>query len=255
MSDPIQSPVPKIYTPMPPTPEPKPASKSAAPKQPAVDSDFVPSGPPLKLPTAAASGLPKGVTSADVSTWPMPVLEREALALQAKLAKDPKSVSAAEKNKLLSIEAEITKRQDAAPKLPEPSHPKTGVQLCKRTVDIAVIEYTGLKHHWLKTSKREAGMGPATGGVPGHAGGNNGSLLGPTTWNDHTGESEGVGATCEDLPDVDEDCVDSMALGTKTGRWTPGINDCHTVTQDVIDKCKKKPSPTEATDAADAGVK
>lgn len=258
MADPIQSSTQKLYSPLEPNPPSKPTAKAPHPKQSAVDQQFVPSGPPLKLPPGTFSPLPKGVTSADVSTWPMPVLEREALAIQSKLAKDPKSVTEAEKQKLLAIEAEISKRDAAVPKVPEPSHPKAGVKLCKRIADIPVIEYTGATHHWLKTGKQEAGMGPAGGGVPGHRNGPNGSFLGPTTWNDHTGEADGVGATCEDLPDVDEDCVDAMAIGTPTRRWAPLDNDCHTVTQAVIDKCKKQQPtgvPTEATEAADAGVK
>lgn len=87
-------------------------------------------------------------------------------------------------------------------------------------------------------------MGPEGGGVPGLAGGNNGSYLGKTTLNDHTGRGDVIGSECEELPELDEDCVnDHLIIGTPTGRWAPGLNDCHTVVGAIVAACKKPGTP------------
>lgn len=235
------------YTPAIPTPIPlaKPATPTPATE---------PAAPATPLPAAKSTGGPVcSPATVDVSSWPMPVLERNALALRGRLASDPKSVSKEERDLLARIEAEITERDAAVPELPSKPPPKTGVQVCSRPVDIPVAEYTGLPHKWLKTSSKEVGMGPKGGGVPGHAGGRNGYPLGPTSLNDHTGEHEGVLSVCTDVPDVDEDCVDrELEIGKPTGPWVPSLNDCHTTVDRILDKCKVRPAPSYVE--ADAGV-
>jgi len=229
---------PKYFNPAEPTPL-LPNAKEAKPS--AVNLDAQPtSSTPVVMPKLDNPAI--GGQCIDVAAWPNGLLESNAKALHSRLAKDPKSVTAAEKERLSTIEGELAKRyaKERPPTLQDVTPKKPKVEFCKRNVEIKMLEYTGLKHHWLRTSTKEAGMGPAGAGVPGKANGNNGSLLGPTTINDHTGEWEGVDAICEELPDVDEACVnEKLTLGKPTGRWTPGLNDCHTVTTNIIEDCKK----------------
>ena len=126
-----------------------------------------------------------------------------------------------------------------------------GAYLCKRPANLpgnhSLPRELQLDHHWLKTGKREAGMGAEGGGVPGLA--KSPDLPGtPTAINDHAGQSELADARCEKLPDdVDPACVErELELGTKTGPWLPVINDCQTVAARVIATCTPKPefSPT-----------
>ncbi len=255
-TSPLSSTEKKLHTPI----QPEPLSSTAKPtsparaKSPAVDLEYTPAVPATPIAAAKpASGPECSPATVDVSSWPMPVLERNALALRSRLANDPKSVSKDERDLLARIEAEIIERDAAVPKLPSKPPPKTGVQVCSRPVDIPVMEYTGLPHKWLKTSSKEVGMGVKGGGVPGHAGGRNGYPLGPTSLNDHTGEHKGVLSVCTDVPDVDEDCVDrELEIGKPTGPWVPPLNDCHTVVDAILDECKVKPPPAHVE--ADAGV-
>ena len=44
---------------------------------------------------------------------------------------------------------------------------------------------------------------------------------------------------CEVQGGVDEACVDrELEVGKDTGTWIPGANDCHTVVNDILDKCR-----------------
>lgn len=247
MSEPISclKPDPKYFMPADgPTPLlPKPKESKA----PAMNLDAAPtSAPPVTIPKTSDPAV--GGQSIDVSAWPLKLLESNAKALHAKLAKDPASVTAAEKERLLKIEDELNKRyaKETPPTLGPVVAKDPKVELCKRPVEIKVIEYTGLQHHWLRTSKKEVGIGPHTGGVPGQ-GGNDGYYGVPTTMNDHTGQGDAVDATCVELKDVDEACVnEKLALGTPKGRWIPPLNDCHTVTAKIVDDCTKpKESPVK----------
>ena len=50
---------------------------------------------------------------------------------------------------------------------------------------------------------------------------------------------------CEDLHDVDEECVNrELAIGRHLGRFLPGYNDCQTFAESVFKKCSK-PKPTK----------
>lgn len=123
------------------------------------------------------------------------------------------------------------------------------VQLCKRPAQILGADLldmvTDAKHHWLSTDNFERGMGPATGGVPGHEKSPD-RPLSPTTVNDHTGEKDLANSVCKSPQEwdpvrwaqTDVTCVENeMALGTETGRWIPIFNDCQTWAADVLDKC------------------
>ncbi len=60
--------------------------------------------------------------------------------------------------------------------------------------------------------------------------------------NDHTGASSLPGAECEEIKDVDENCVNKMLdIGSYQGPFGP-IN-CQNVTKDILDSCSTKPKP------------
>lgn len=243
MAEPISSveTKPKYFTAMddPPTP------LSPKPSKPAVDLDY----PLPTAPTAAFKappGSPPSLANVDVSTWPTKLLEQNVGALSKRLATTPSSVTAADREHLAKMEGELSGRyaKEKAPTLQDVSKPTPKVELCKRPADLPGNDLIGgaLRHHWLRTSHVEVGMGPAGGGVPGHAGGNNGSVLGKTTLNDHKGQGDLIDASCEILPDVDEACVEErLKLGTDSGRWAPPLNDCHTVAAKIVKDCKVKP--------------
>jgi hypothetical protein len=246
---------PKYFTPIsgpPPRADGNPVANEPAKKEPAVNLEYVPPAPPAGIKTAAFTDYPKNA-NVDVSTWPQRILERNMDAITARLRNAPSTVTADERRQLSEIEAQLSKLYAAerAPELgPIARDPK--VEVCNRPVEIPIVEHTRLPHRWLKTSHVEAGMGAAAGGVPGHAPGNNGALFGKTTINNHAGESDLPYSTCEELPNVDEACVEErLKLGTPTGRWTPGLNDCHTVVAKIIADCTK---PKTVSSAADAGV-
>lgn len=103
----------------------------------------------------------------------------------------------------------------------------------------SILNGTGLDHRWIKTDTREAGMARKGGDVPGQ--GNNKDWPGvPVEIVDHSGQSGQPGAIPLPYPHpVDEQCVDDQLLpGTDLGRFIPGMNDCHTFTKDVLDKCR-----------------
>jgi hypothetical protein len=115
-----------------------------------------------------------------------------------------------------------------------------GVELCKRTADVPVLHELGLKHHWLRTSTKEAGMGPDDGSVPGDR---VNMPLSQTRLNDHTGRGNLPDATCERVADVDEACVNrELELGKPLGAWTP-TNQCQTYAAGVLDRCSTKVVP------------
>ena len=80
-------------------------------------------------------------------------------------------------------------------------------------------------HTWLKTESKEAGLGPATGTVPGQNAPADLPFV-PTAVVDHTGQSKAPNASCTAIPDEDESCVnEQLRLGKPEGRFVPGIND------------------------------
>lgn len=182
----------------------------------------------------------------DVSKWSSALLEKNYDALRLRAIEDPKSLTAGESKLLEKMEQEMTKRQENVPglKLAPVDPQKKFVELCKSAMDVdeCGLKYSGLQHWWIHTSKKEAGMGPATGGVPGEKGVDNGHIFGKTTINDHSPRHLYADATCTVLPDVDEDCMnEQLEIGKETGRWIPVINDCHSKTEEWIDACRRGP--------------
>lgn len=121
------------------------------------------------------------------------------------------------------------------------------VELCKRTADLPLLGQLGAKHHWLRTPQKEVGMGQNPGQIPGH--GEAPPLGRSTQWVDHSKETE---KDCVVVPDVDAACVErETEFGKDTGEWVPLVNDCHTKTQEVLDKCSTKPRAPAGPDFGD----
>ncbi len=94
-----------------------------------------------------------------------------------------------------------------------------------------------LKHCFIKTDTKEAGMGAARGeGLP------SSPCLGHTqsAIRDHTGQA--VKADCKEVTGVDEGCVNQeLQIGKPTGVWSSD-NNCNTFVDQVLEKCKDKGS-------------
>ncbi len=104
--------------------------------------------------------------------------------------------------------------------------PKGKVYLCKRVAHIPGNVF-GFQHYWIKTDKKEAGMGPEGAGVPGQ--GAKDCPLVRTTVNDHSGECDNPDVVCEEIVGADPDLVNKrLQLGNYQGRWLPLVNDCQT---------------------------
>jgi hypothetical protein len=164
---------------------------------------------------------------------PEPWLDHQAAALRVRLA-SAKSYPdrARDSAELRTVEGELARRTAATRAEVQQAH--GGVMLCKRTADLPVIGSLGLTHWWLETAHKSVGMGQADGTVPGH--GEVGPSNRATRLVDHSSEPR---TDCTGLAGVDEDCVDrELQVGTDTGEWTPGFNDCHTVVTTVVDKCR-----------------
>ena len=117
------------------------------------------------------------------------------------------------------------------------------VQVCRRPADLP-WPLSETDHYWLRTDRYESGMGPAAGGVP--ARNSNYDLPGdPVTTNDHSGESKASDAVCQQLDDVDEQCVnDWIRPGRDLGGFRPD-NNCQTFASTVINACRKADSPQQ----------
>jgi RHS repeat-associated protein len=123
------------------------------------------------------------------------------------------------------------------------------VYLCHRPVQLVGVfsflnNYPNLvTHTWLMTNTVEAGLGRAQGTVPGQNA--PADLPGiKVAVVDHTGESKAPNASCSEIPNEDEDCVDKeLRLGTPEGRFVPGVNDCGTFASRVLNKCDLLPHP------------
>lgn len=125
---------------------------------------------------------------------------------------------------------------DAGPSM-KASELQSQVELCKRAADLPIIGQLGAKHHWLRTANKEVGMGQNPGQIPGHGEAPPVGL--PTQWIDHSKEKD---KQCVVVPAVDAACVErETEIGKDTGQWIPFVNDCHTKTQEVLDKCSTKP--------------
>jgi hypothetical protein len=140
---------------------------------------------------------------------------------------------------------------------------------CKRPTDITFIEFTrkfqesflgpgsgvDLTHHWLRTPTTEAGLGAEGGEVPGRRDSiDDGLDLARHGFraqvNDHSGESERVGAVCTPVPNVDVDCVnEALTIGRPAGRWIPPFSDCQTFARSVVQQCAVPTPAAQPTSA------
>lgn len=116
----------------------------------------------------------------------------------------------------------------------------TGVLRCKRPINISWVGRASTvlpNHNWILTGTAEAGMG-ARCPVPGQG---CSDVPGAQTQTlDHTGQSQTSDASCEIVPDIDEQCVsDAIRPGQSTGRWMPW-NQCQSFADDVLEKCSTK---------------
>ncbi|HVS83943.1 MAG TPA: RHS repeat-associated core domain-containing protein, partial [Pyrinomonadaceae bacterium] len=109
--------------------------------------------------------------------------------------------------------------------------------LCCRNIEMSLLtrifsQVMGVKHCFLRTGSKEAGMGPVGGG-----GFPSSPFGGPTEMRDHRGEFNAT--DCVPICDVDEKCVDQeLEIGKSTGKW--GLsNNCNTIANDIVKKCKK----------------
>jgi len=94
-------------------------------------------------------------------------------------------------------------------------------------------------HHWIKTDSVEAGMGGTRGNAPGNQ---SGDLPGdPVQVTDHAGRSNERGASCKEVPNVDEKKVnDQLKIGRPLGRWTPS-NQCQSFARGVLNNARYSP--------------
>jgi hypothetical protein len=103
------------------------------------------------------------------------------------------------------------------------------VQTGRSLMDIAA-SLLGLKHCWLKTDAKIAGMGPAQEGpLPAWPFGID------TKITDHSGE---IPESCIEIHDIDESCVNQeLQIGKSTGKWGVG-NNCNTFVENIINVCR-----------------
>ncbi|MBX7143494.1 MAG: hypothetical protein K1X79_03510 [Oligoflexia bacterium] len=154
-----------------------------------------------------------------------------------------------------------------------PDWSKADVFLCRRPADLPALDliasgqsavldllhgsgvamdFAGLDltHHWLLTPTLEAGMGQEGGGVPGQDSLSTVFLKilqshDRATVNDHSGQHLAPNAECSPLPAVDRQCVEAqLQIGRHVGHWLPPLNDCHTLSSDVINQCTMPPVPS-----------
>lgn len=112
------------------------------------------------------------------------------------------------------------------------------VLICSRPADLP-YPLSKVKHKWIKTDTKEAGMGAQAGVIPAQ-GGNSDLPFTPTEVVDHTGQSKKSKTSCEQAPKkVDEKCVnEKLKTGRKLGRWAPW-NQCQSFVKEVIAQCTK----------------
>ncbi len=212
------------------TKDPRAASKPGS--IPAALPDHYGADAAAQAATAAPSADPP-LSPAACKLLPDAVLDHQASALRSRLGTPAdyaeRGRDAAE---LKNVEGEVQSRQVAKQEAAREAH--GGVMLCKRVADLPGKDVHGAEHWWLQTARKSAGMGPATGNVPGHGESMPESF--DTKFVDHSHEAA---TSCAPVKGgIDEDCVDrELSIDTPTGTWIPGLNDCHTVVKSVIDKC------------------
>ena len=193
-------------------------------------------------PTSKPPAIDLTRSSVDVASWPGALLERNYASLRKEVEANPQAATAEKLDLLARMEKEMATRDESGPPLAPVTKPPNKVELCERHANIPIVEYTPLKHWWLRTNDTELGQGPQGGGMPGVPGQPSGYPLVPTTLNDHTGLGDSSTSACIELHDVDPDCVEAeMVEGAAKGRWFPGLNDCHGVVEDIVEDCRVGP--------------
>jgi hypothetical protein len=116
--------------------------------------------------------------------------------------------------------------------------PGSFIQVCCRDIRVNCIadctaQTLGLRHCWIKTSKKEAGLGPAAEGpLP-----TSPCYCTPTKIRDHSGQSRDSATNCVTLLGCSEQCVnDALELGKDMGDWGPN-NQCNSFVKDVLTSC------------------
>lgn len=207
---------------------------AGAPAKPKTSSPTPPAhyGAAVAAQAAAPKSTVPPLSPADCKALPDAVLDRQASALRARLSRGASyAEQARDAAELANVESELQSREAARRAA---SEQPAGVKICKRTADLPGNSVIGAQHWWIKTTKKEVGMGQADGQVPGH--GESGPPGLRTKLVDHSKEPKDQ---CEEQASVDEACVDrELQIGKDTGTWIPGINDCHTVVTDILDKCR-----------------
>jgi RHS repeat-associated protein len=135
---------------------------------------------------------------------------------------------------------------------------KSRVQVCTDIAHLPLNSIFHLHHMWLRTSTKEAGLGQAGGNVPGEGQYdlyNNLPFYTETEVVDHTGRGDQPGATCTDVANVNEYCVnDALDVGKKKGTFKPATgNDCQSFAKQVVNECTMRPIPPVQSDATGAG--
>jgi hypothetical protein len=102
------------------------------------------------------------------------------------------------------------------------------IETGKSIIDKAAAIFN-LRHCWLKTNTKAAGMGPAGAGpLPAWPFGID------TEITDHSNETT---KGCKEIPDIDENCInEELQIGKSTGKWE-AKNNCNTFVEDIIRKC------------------
>jgi uncharacterized protein RhaS with RHS repeats len=136
----------------------------------------------------------------------------------------------------------------------------TRVEVCSAGVDIPmigpVLSFLGLKHEWIRTTTKEAGLGQAGGAVPGEGDYNtedNSPYFTMTEITSHAGRGGRSNASCKAASGVNEGCVNQqLDVGQKKGRWSAG-NQCQTFVNSVIKSCQIESTvaPRDATNVAE----
>ena len=121
------------------------------------------------------------------------------------------------------------------------------VQKCCRKTWVSA---NTIPHCWLKTDSIEAGMNDSpqcsiAGGGYGYSGSGGGGGSGypgmPVYISDHSCDKA---ESCEDFPEIDEDCVNKeLEIGRRIGRFHP-LNNCQSYVGDIFQKCSRSPRTT-----------
>jgi hypothetical protein len=146
-------------------------------------------------------------------------------------------------------------RSDEAPRCNDEATQRdtdsAGVMFCQRPAQLLLADQIGLTHHWLKTSHKEAGLGPEDGSVPGD--GKSALPFSMTRINDHTGQSLRGDSECVYIASADEACVDArLEVGQLAGRWTPS-NNCQTFVAEILAHCSLVPPSAPPVDLGAEG--